>query len=327
MYNKLLKHLGLFGILFMLIQLMKFGMFIVTNGYGMDYSVNEVRLDSILILGVAYLSYLWCIVKEKVVDGHKLHNIVGGLLVGLGRCITLIGPIYYIIKQYLMRADIWFGIILIGLIIFVYILMCIDYRREYERIINLEIYVFLVVAAIVINAFSSNRLSLLGIGFITVIGALSRNQASIDYLLERIQKNTPMVTGIRKSNLRRVLLLTLFLVVAYAFRNVVAGILRMLGHGFIYVLAAIIRFLFKSNEEIPLEVGGAAAIGLIGAPVPEGQGTWFKIICYILLAAFCIWRRKEIWNFVKCAYIGCIKRIKVILKWLNTALFHVEKKK
>lgn len=328
MHDKVLKQLGLLSILLMIIQGVLLGVIVLEK----DYSQLEIILNEFLILFIAYLSYLWCYLKEKLIDENKWHAIIGGLVVILGRGLTCIGILYYVVNRYIKtgrREEVWFGVILSLLLAFAYIFMVINYNRTYERIVNLEIYVFLVAFGIVECIFGMGKWSILALAGVTIVGAVCRNQRNIDSFLERTQRNTPMITSLRKHNMKWILIAMLFLLLAYGLKDIMIAGLKVAWKGIAYVLIIILKFLFGTQEQenIPLDLGSADMGGAYLVEGAENGSNLYKIIICIILLVVCIIKRKEIWAFIKQKVHALVEYIKKVIAWLNKFLFHVEKHK
>lgn len=311
----------------MLIELMVLGIRII----GKVCSTQEIVINSFLIISIGYLAYMWCWLKERMIDEQKSHRIIGGLVTLIGRSLTCLGAGYYVIKQYIMTGimtEILCGGLLMFILAFAYVFMFIKYRRAYDNIINLEMYVFVIGIGIVGCFFKLAGFSMIGLAFVTVIGAICRNQSSIDYLLERTQKNTPMVKQLRRSNMKWVLATMLFLIIAYVLKGIVVSGLYFIGDGLLYVLRLIMRLLFrvKPQEEVPLDLSSAEMGAAYNMGATGGENSLYKLIICGILLIICIIKRREICIFIKRLSKAVILRIKAAINWLEKVIFHVENK-
>ena len=289
----------------------------------MTYGINSFIKDFLVLLIGAYLGYLQALIKYKLLISPRLSILLKHLLLALTYCITLGLPLLYVLWIY--RNTIIFLIGWTILFLVVYIKFYNSYGLNYKQLIAWEVCIvaaFIYLGAMLVGA--PNFLSLLFI-LVVALYLFLNSQSTLDALLQRSQKNTPMISTIRRNNTKWLCLIVSFILVVYPLRNILGEFLLILIKNILLVIGAIIKLISRlipiNNNELPLEPPAKSPAMLFPGEA-AGSSTLLEILfwCLAIIVLFCL--RRQLWNIV----IDFLFDLKKFILTLYHALFSLKEK-
>ena len=150
------------------------------------------------------------------------------------------------------------------------------------------------------------------------------NQSNLDAMLQRSQKNTPMIATIRRNNTRWLCVLMSLILVVYPLRRIIGDFFLMLIKKILLAIGAIISFINsfmpKGSEfvsEGPVDKSPMFPIG--EAPTYSNFLEMF-LWCLAIVFLFCL--RRYIWLFI----MDVVELIQKVISFLSRALFGLKDK-
>lgn len=214
----------------------------------------------------------------------------------------------------------------IGVIFCWYILFLVFYSKFYKSyglpyidIISWEICI--IAAFIHLGAMITCGYSFIPFLFIAIIifYIFLHSQANLDEMLERSQKNTPMVTTIRRSNTRWFYLVMSFIFILYPLRKPLGNLLLVLIKASLLIIGYMIKFiawLMPKAENVTMQTGETPNIFAQLAGETTSNSLW-EIIFLCLIIAVIIFLRK----YILACLLDIIKLIKELFVKLYQILF------
>lgn len=190
-YQTALKHIALITKVIGLFPVL----IILSCVFYQTYDISRATVDLAELIIMGYLGYIACL-------------IIAMLIARTGR----VGR-----KQQLL-----FG----AISILFYVIFMMVYARNYSYILSMEFVV--TITGVYYLALRLCEFEGLGMMYICVIAAyiFINNQLSMDAILDRTESNTPMITRVRKDNMKWVCPLMSIIFIGYPFRKILAVGLR-----------------------------------------------------------------------------------------------------
>lgn len=271
---------------------------------------------SVLLLG-AYLGYYQAQFKYYILPKQNLSIIIKYFILTIIYLISFLLPALYAFFMY--KNHIGIGIYWYLLFIMFYSKFYRSYDLNYIEIVSWEICIIAVV--IHLGAMITFGYSFIPVLFVAVITfyLFIHSQANLDALLERSQKNTPMVTSIRNNNSKWLLSVLSFIFILYPLRKPLGNLLFNLLKAILSIIGFIIRFivgLLPNSEDTTMKAAETVQVFLqLGDESNSSHFLEIIILCFMIIMIFLL--RK----YILACLLDLIRLIKKYLIRLYYALF------
>ncbi len=289
----------------------------------MTYGTTEFLIDLLVLLIGAYLGYLQSLIKYKLLMSSRLPILLKYLFLTITYCITLGLPLLYVLWIYGNHVVFLIGWYVLFLI--VYVKFYKSYGLNYRQLMAWEICI--VAAFIYLGAMFVGASSFIPLLFVLVVALylFLNNQSTLDALLQRSQKNTPMIATIRRNNTKWLCLIISFILVVYPFRKILGNFVLTLIKNILLVIGAIIRLISQlipiGNDELALEVPRKSSPILFSEAAHASINPLEILLwCLTFIVLFCL--RQQLWEMVMDFLRGLQKLILAIYH----ALFNLSEK-
>lgn len=310
--GKLLKHLSLIAMMLSISPIV----LIVAYIFKIEPSLHELVYTSIFVVVMGYLGYLHNFLDSRLTICEKCSVMLKKLLRGVIYVLTFIVPIYILFAVRQLNLVLGFTNLVLGIIS--YILMSSKYERSYEEILRVETFVLVLSVYIPSYVITDYRGFVIGFIAIVLLYFMVQNQSELESMLERTQKNTPMIGQVRRTNIKWMIVLSLCIIIVYPLRHLLVSGMEFVGKGIIYALTWFIKTFMQSEESRIIK--DDLPTGDQGFMLPEGGSNWLgnllTVLFIISVIVLCIVKRREIWYGIQTALISISKYLSKLLNKL-----------
>ena len=316
--SKLLPHLALWIFFLSVIP----SLFLVAYVGEIPCTPMTFSINALILLIGAYLGYFQAKFKYYILRKKELSIILRYLLLIATYLISFGLPLTYAIlmyKNYIGLIVCWYALFLVF-----YGKFYKSYGLHYTEIISWEICI--VAAFIDLGAMITQGYSFISLLFVAVIVLyiFLHSQAGLDEMLERSQKNTPMVATIRRNNTKWLCLIMSLIFIAYPLRKLIGNILLTIIKVFILVLGYILNFisnLMPRGEDLATQTRENTNVltQLVGEST--SSNLWGVIFWCIVIGLIILLRR-----YIMACILDTIKLFKKLFIKLYQLLFGLKER-
>ena len=318
LFNSLLLHLGSFAFFIAVTP----SLFTAFWSLSLTYTTIDFLKDACLLLVTSYIGYFNAYCKYTILESTRLRPVVQKILNVLIHLILITICLVLIIWHYISLPI--GSILLIVLGSLLYVKYYKSYDLDYSDTLHWEM--FFVAVVIYIPAALLMKQNWLGLWLILLacIYMLLHNQCTLEEMLKRTQKNTPMIDRIKRTNIKWLSLLFVLIVILYPLRSILASFIGWVSRTFFHIIGSILYFLFSliPNRESPADLSepGAAASPL---PLEVGEtNSWLDTLLWVFVIVMLIAFRKQIYQGLKLLF----KTIGNLLRQLWRFMFQTKPK-
>lgn len=309
--SKLYSHIALWAFFLATVP----SLFLVFYVGKIVYTPIAFFIDALVLLLGAYLGYYQVQFKHYILPKEKLPMSIKYFLLIVIYLISFILPAFYaffMYKNYIGIGVCWYLLFLIF-----YSKFYRSYGLDYIEIISWEMCV--IAAFIHLGAMVTFGYKFISFLFVAVIifYLFIHSQANLDELLERSQKNTPMITTIRHNNSKWFFVVLSFIFILYPLRKPLGNLLFTLIKVSLFIVGFIIRFivgLLPNSEDTTMKAGETAQ--LFAQLADESNPSHFLeilILCFIFTMIILL--RKYI--------LACLLDLIRLIRKLFIKLYHI----
>ncbi len=289
----------------------------------MAYGTTKFLIDLLVLLIGAYLGYFQSLIKYKLLMSPRLPILLKHLFLAITYCITLGLPLLYALWIYENHV-----VFLIGwyiLFLTIYVKFYKSYGLNYKQLMTWEICI--VAAFIYLAAMLVGAPSFIPLLFVLVVALylFLNNQSTLDALLQRSQKNTPMIAAIRRNNTKWLCLIISFILVVYPFRKILGNFVLTLIKNILLVIGAIIRLISQlipiGNDELALEIPKKSS-PMLFPEATHASINPLEILLWCLTFIILFSLRRQLWKIV----MDFLRDLQKLILAIYHALFNQNEK-